>query len=80
MTETFGNLVVSTLSRQDLVRLKLYAATDEGPGSVHLQDLVRMSATVEELDNAATWVAGLFPADTVPELDEITDLLRRLSG
>lgn len=77
-TETFGNLAVSALSRQDLVRLKLYAAADEGPGSVHLQDVIRMSVTREELDDAASWVASLYPSDTIPELEEIMALLRRL--
>lgn len=42
VSETFGNLRVSVLSREDLVRLKLLAAADEGPGSVHLTDLVEI--------------------------------------
>lgn len=50
-------LVVSVLGRMDLVRLKLYAASDEGPGSWHVDDLRAMRATTEEIANAQEWIA-----------------------
>lgn len=33
------------------------AAVDQGPESVHLQDLLRLSPSQEELARAADWVA-----------------------
>ena len=74
-TERFGNLTVSVLARQDLIRLKLYAATDEGPGSVHLNDLVRMSPTADEVHLAVTWVRSRYADGPIPELDSVLGFL-----
>lgn len=76
-SETFGNLIVSSVSRQDLIRLKVYAAADEGPGSVHIQDIVTLSITADELDDASAWVADRYPAGPIPELQEVVGQLRR---
>ena len=36
--------------------LKLFAAGDQGPHSVHYEDLAALSPTPEELDAAAAWI------------------------
>lgn len=76
--EAFGNLTVSPLSRQDLIRLKLYAAADEGPASVHLHDLVRLSLTSDELGDARAWVEAQYATGPVPELQDVVELLERV--
>ena len=52
----YDALTVSVLGRQDLIRLKMYAATDEGPASQHARDLATMHATQEEHTEALAWV------------------------
>ena len=52
----YDGLTVSVLSRQDLIRLKMYAVTDEGPDSRHARDLAIMHASAEEFAEAITWV------------------------
>jgi hypothetical protein len=42
--------------RQTLVSLKLFAAVDRGPRSVHFQDLCTLAPSDAELDAAAGWV------------------------
>jgi hypothetical protein len=75
----FGNLMVSVLDRQDLIRLKLFAAADEGPGSVHLLDLLEISLTPDELRDAAVWVRSRFPDGQLPTLDAVMEILERIS-
>ncbi len=53
----YGYLNVGLAGRRTLIALKLFAATDQGPRSVHYQDLITLSPTVEELDGAVAWVA-----------------------
>lgn len=52
----FRALRVGVVGRQTMVTLKLYAAVDQWPRSVHLQDLYVLSPTDEELDQARRWV------------------------
>ncbi|MDX1622251.1 MAG: hypothetical protein R3320_14735 [Nitriliruptorales bacterium] len=77
VTESFGDLTVSTLSREDLIRLKLFAAADEGPGSTHLLDLLRMSSSQRELDVARRWVKERYPPGPLPELDDVVVVLEK---
>lgn len=53
---------------QDLLRLKLFAAYDEGPASVHFADAVAMHPTSAELEDAERWVVTRFPAGPLPGL------------
>lgn len=77
-TESFGSgLLVSVLSRQDLLRLKLFAAHDEGPLGVHADDVRAMRPTHLELEDAATWVLDRFPAGPQPGWAELMSHLRR---
>jgi hypothetical protein len=62
----FGTLDVGLAGRRTLIALKLFAAADRGPRSVHLQDLLALAPTPGELDEAAEWVltqdaSPLFP-------------------
>jgi hypothetical protein len=53
--ERFGGLIVYVAGRYDLIHMKLYAAADQGPESKHMQDLVMLNPTSEELDSARAW-------------------------
>jgi hypothetical protein len=76
-SESFGSgLTVSVLARSDLLRLKLFAASDEGPAGVHFSDVCAMRPTRDELADARAWVASRFPAGPLPELDDIVDRIR----
>ena len=52
----YGGLQIGLAGRRTLITLKMFAAVDQGPRSVHYQDLVALSPTKEELDAAAAWV------------------------
>lgn len=54
-SRVYGNLVVSALSRVDLLRLKLLAAADEGPDSRHVRDVRGMEPAQDELAAALGW-------------------------
>lgn len=51
-----GGLDIALVGRRTLIALKLFAAADAGPGSVHLQDLEVLDPTDLELEQAASWV------------------------
>ncbi len=51
----YGGLVAWLAGRFDMVCFKLYAAVDQGPRSRHLQDLVELRPTQNELLEAARW-------------------------
>ncbi|HEX8391252.1 MAG TPA: hypothetical protein VF665_02750 [Longimicrobium sp.] len=53
----FGTLYVGVPGREAMIALKLFAALDLGPGSVHMQDLLRLRPTDQELERAAAWAA-----------------------
>ena len=53
--ETFGGLRVHIAGRYDLIHMKLFAATDQGPTSKHTSDLLALEPTAEELDVARQW-------------------------
>jgi hypothetical protein len=62
----FGALDVGLVGRRTLIALKLFAAADRGPKSVHLQDLRELAPTEDELKEAEEWVltqdaSPLFP-------------------
>lgn len=52
----YGNLDVGLVGRRTLIALKLFAAVDSGPGSVHVQDLLALVATEAELEESRRWV------------------------
>lgn len=53
----FSGLWVGLPARADLIALKLYAAADQaGPDSRHMQDLVALHPSDEELAAAAVWI------------------------
>lgn len=52
----YGTLDVGFAGRRSIIALKLFAAVDQGPKSVHSQDLITLNPTIEELEGAATWV------------------------
>lgn len=52
----YGHLDVGLVGRRTLIALKLFAAVDSGPRSVHVQDLLALAPTDEELEGARGWV------------------------
>src|SRR5690606_36261924 len=53
----YGNRKVALVGRRTLIALKLFAAVDHGPRSVHLQDLLAIVPTDAELEESRSWVA-----------------------
>lgn len=54
--EEYGALEVGFAGRRSLIALKLFAAVDMSPWSVHVQDLLALGPTDDELSEAAKWV------------------------
>jgi len=62
----------------DALTLKLFAAVDQWPASVHLQDLRKLSPTDDELERANAWVVRQDAAPEFPTMvDEVIDDVRR---
>lgn len=66
----YGSLDVGLCGRRTLLALKLFAAVDTGPESVHYQDLVALAPEKEELKSAAEWVSR---QDASPEFQRMID-------
>ena len=67
----FAALAVGLVGRLDLIFLKLYAAADGiGPSSVHFQDLMALSPTVEELEAGRDWI-NLHSAGLTDTLEKV---------
>lgn len=58
----FGSLTVDFAGRFDQICFKLYAATDQGPRSKHVQDLRQLDPTLDELRAAAKWTRSHDPS------------------
>lgn len=72
-----GALDVGLVGRRALIALKLFAAVDRGPRSVHMQDLFALEPTDEELAQAAAWVATQDAyADFTSLIDEAVEHVR----
>jgi len=55
ITRKYGSkLVIHYLGRYDQIHFKLYAAVDQGAGK-HLDDLLALKPTSEEIEGAARW-------------------------
>jgi hypothetical protein len=77
----FGPLTVGFAGRQSIIALKLFAAVDQGPKSVHLQDLIVLAPTPDELDKAGHWVLSQDEGDEFPALvEKVKDHVRRALG
>lgn len=70
----YGGLRVGLAGRRTLIALKLFAAVDQGPESVHYQDLTALGPTDEELNEAAEWVRA---QDVSPVFAEMIDQVIR---
>jgi len=64
----YGGLQVGLVGRRTLIALKLFAAVDRGPSSVHVQDLIELAPTDPELKYAAE---GVETQDTSPEVPRL---------
>lgn len=77
----YGGLEVGLAGRQSLIALKLFATVDQGPESVHLQDLLMLSPSQEELARAAEWVATQDESDAFKRmLEEVVKHVRQRRG
>lgn len=76
--QKYSALTVGFAGRHVLVHLKLFAAADQGPESVHWQDLLALKPTPREIEEAAAWVRD---QDVGPEfksfVDEASERLHR---
>jgi hypothetical protein len=66
----YGALQVGLAGRRTLITMKLFAAVDQGPGSVHYQDLVALSPTSQDLEESGRWVRT---QDAAPAFAEMVD-------
>ncbi len=66
----FGGLRVGVAGRRTLIALKLHAAADRDPASVHVQDLLALRPTDQELAGARAWVLQQDRGPGFPELVE----------
>jgi hypothetical protein len=74
----FDALHVGVPGREAMIALKLFAALDTGPRSVHMQDLLRMAPTDAELEQAAEWVATQDASDAFhAQIPQALDHVRR---
>lgn len=78
----YGGLDVGIVGRRDLVFFKLYASADAtGPASVHVQDLLALDPTDEELGAAARWVRTQDPSPTIATaVEAVTAYVRSARG
>jgi hypothetical protein len=68
---------VGLAGRQALITLKLFASLDQGPKSVHLQDLLALSPEDGEVERARRWVVEQDASPTTPTmLAEVIDHVR----
>jgi hypothetical protein len=75
---TYSALRVGLVGRRTLITLKLFAAADRGPGSIHYQDLVRLQPTDEELEESAGWVRTQDASEDFKAfVDQVIDHVRR---
>jgi hypothetical protein len=75
---TYGNLHVGLVGRRTLIALKLFAAVDSGPRSVHAQDLLALTPTGAEWDESRRWVATQDAYEGFPAMiDQMIEHVRR---
>jgi hypothetical protein len=75
---TYGNLHVGLVGRGTLIALKLFAAVDSGPRSVHVQDLLAVAPTDAEWEESRRWVSTQDAYDGFLALvDEMIEHVRR---
>lgn len=67
-SHTYGALRVTIANRVNLAKLKLYAAVDEGSGSVHEGDLRALDLSLEEVDLVVRWYRDRFEGREDPGL------------
>lgn len=74
----FGNLEVGLMGRKGLIALKLFAAVDRDPDSVHYQDLIALKPVENELQEAKEWVITQDAAHAWRELvEEVVEHVRK---
>lgn len=71
---TYSGLDVGLAGRTTLIALKLFASVDQGPESVHFQDLLLLTPNEKELLDAGAWVET---QDAAPEFRQMTEQVIR---
>lgn len=76
---TYGHgLEVGLAGRRSLIALKLFAAVDQGPQSVHMQDLLELDPSDGEMADARDWVLTQDAGERWPDLvQEATNHAKR---
>ena len=76
----YGALQVGFAGRRALIALKLYAAVDRGPSSMHVQDLMALAPTDAELAEGMEWVLTQDASEAFPSLVlEVVEYVRNAS-
>lgn len=74
----YSALEVGIAGRRTLIALKLYACVDQGPESVHCQDLLALQPTDNELLETARWVMSQDESPAFPGMiSEVIDYVRK---
>lgn len=66
--QRFSTLEVGFVGRRSLIALKLFAAADQDPGSVHYQDLINLQPSEAELQSARRWVLAQDAGPAFPDI------------
>jgi len=76
--QQFVGFRVGIAGRRSLIALKLFATVDQGPESVHYQDLLALAPTNEELREAAEWITSQDPSPSIQtHVEQVIDHVRR---
>jgi hypothetical protein len=74
----FGALHIGVPGRLPMIMLKLFATLDQGPRSVHAQDLIRLRPSDEALEHARAWVATQDASEEIhAHLDQAVEHVRQ---
>ena len=77
----YGGLHVGFVGRSALIALKLFASVDQGPKSVHFQDLTLLQPTTEELRISREWVLSQDIGEEFPALvDQVIQAIHESKG
>jgi hypothetical protein len=74
----YGGLRVGLVGRRTLIALKLFAAVDQSPRSVHAQDLIALAPSDDELREAAEWVETQDASEHFPAL--VAEMVEHVRG
>lgn len=77
----YGGLTIGLVGRRTLIALKLFAAIDQGPRSVHYQDLLALSPSPNDLEGVVPWIRTQDASEAFSiMLNQVLDHVKRDTG